>query len=354
LRSESVERVLKLAAFERDYLRVVRGATYAQLKTLQPPPFASLAYGAGGIAYALWRTGDLEAAARWTHSLLAARGRYAIKKPQVPIARWSVLCGNAGLWFLRALIAHDTADRRGWRVALAQLTRLVRDARVASPEIMQGRAGLLAASTALARRSGDGVAATLATRLARGVARDLRTMVGQSSMSRSFAHGTMGGCYALLEHARIFDSDPPAEVMAELARLERTRVDMSGEGFFRFSWCRGAAGAALLWAKAFDVTRDPRSLARARASGRELVRARSPRPPTLCCGDTGWAFACLALDRVDPARGWRDHAETIATRTIKSKGFTMYPSGLAWGFAGLACFSAALRGDGDFPTLGVP
>jgi hypothetical protein len=172
-------------------------------------------------------------------------------------------------------------------------------------------------------------------------------------MSRSFAHGTMGTCFALLEHARVSGGRIPVAVRRELDRLARRRRgrDPATDGFFGQSWCRGDSGEALLWVKAVELGAHPHALARARAAGRRLASSDGDSPPTLCCGDTGRAFALLALERIDPGNRWGARARSVASRAIGHDGLRIHPGGLAWGLPGLALFSVAAREGHGFPTL---
>src|SRR5262245_65472163 len=69
-----------LERYVSGYLDEVGALSYEQLADYQDPPYATLACGAAGIAFALWRASRrdpvlLPAARRWTDEALAARSR---------------------------------------------------------------------------------------------------------------------------------------------------------------------------------------------------------------------------------------------------------------------------------------
>jgi hypothetical protein len=78
----------------------------------------------------------------------------------------------------------------------------------------------------------------------------------------------------------------------------------------------------------------------ARRSGASAL-ANSGRALSLCCGDSGVAYAVMALARVDATRDWRRLAKALAARTVQSTATTTLgrPCGLFQGHAGLVCLA---------------
>jgi hypothetical protein len=75
----------------------------------------------------------------------------------------------------------------------------------------------------------------------------------------------------------------------------------------------------------------------------------------LCCGLAGRAYALLAVDRVDPDRGWYDRALVMATRAADEmlNGAGPWPNSLYFGYPGLVCLTQdLLRSRRD--RLGLP
>jgi DUF1680 family protein len=105
-----------------------------------------------------------------------------------------------------------------------------------------------------------------------------------------------------------------------------------------------------LWAKAFAVSGDARFIDVARRTAQHAM-ATSGKNRGLCCGDTGIAFALLALERIDPRRGWRAKARALADHEIAAGGF-VHSNGLYYGHPGLACLAQDLLGEPrGFPAI---
>lgn len=129
----------------RDAAGVFVAGFEEELRALRPrdvPGGGSVAFGMGGVAYALWRAGELELAARWCrHAVRAGTG-------SAPVT--SASRGLLGVHALAARIAHARGDARGVSASLDAFDALWRRAR-GPIELYQGAAGRLAAAAALVR-----------------------------------------------------------------------------------------------------------------------------------------------------------------------------------------------------------
>src|SRR6185369_12992129 len=156
-----------LAAYVEDYFETLSGISYTDLERRQHGFHSSLAFGAAGVAYACWHTALvldeadlLDEAERW---LGATRGREKdrlsflvplSKRQERPASHF--LYGEAGLVFVRALVAHARPVRgvepsvpSGLAAALQRCRRLPRGCRhslrlharrpVAGPQCRVGR-----------------------------------------------------------------------------------------------------------------------------------------------------------------------------------------------------------------------
>src|SRR6186713_3276414 len=107
-----------LERYVSSYLDEVAELSYGQLADYQSPPFATLACGAAGIAYALWRASRrhpalLPAARRWTDEALAARSRDDAFAGGVfgdRHARDSLFYGPAGIDLCDALVSQAAGE----------------------------------------------------------------------------------------------------------------------------------------------------------------------------------------------------------------------------------------------------
>lgn len=334
------------------YASIVAHVRYAHLAQLQPPPYANLAQGGGGTAYALHRIAIARAdpalarhARRWLADALADR------RPATSPAS-SYLLGRAGLHALRARIEPAARDR-----AIAAYLRACRDRGARPFELMAGGAGQLVGACTILRARDD----SRLRRFAAARAGELIEHVRQRARTRwrvadaaNLAHGWPGTLYAVVSWHALAALTPPPWLVAALVRLARAwREDAVPRPDMRATWCTGAAGVAQLWCKAYALTGEPALLGAARAAGDAARRHVDPARRHLCCGAGGVAYALLALDAIDPNRGWRARARAIGAAAMSDAAPSRWPSGLLWGHPGLACLALDLDGDGaaELPAL---
>src|SRR2546423_3766438 len=112
------------SAYVTRYVEAIGQRRYSDLPALQAPPYASLGFGGGGTAYALWRLGQPAAARAWLNASLADRRRDAFATSDAAPSRTSYLHGRGGLYWLRAAI--DTEHRDAAVVAFVRAARAAR------------------------------------------------------------------------------------------------------------------------------------------------------------------------------------------------------------------------------------
>lgn len=340
-----------LAEYASGYVEAVTALSYRDIERQQKRPHASVAFGAAGIAYALWRGSQrlgrpelLAPARRWIADAWRARSaRDAFASADLPRADWrgSTAYGPAGVALVAALIA-PAREAAAWRDRF-------RRAAVTAPktDLLFGAAGAVSGAHMLLahRRASRADLRAAASRLAE---RRLDTEWRAPSAMVGMAHGLAGMCFVLLQAA----TRSPAWLLASLDRLAalatpvgrglRWPYDTSGAASaMPASWCNGSAGMAILWAKAYEVTGDARHRRLARLAALDTYDHMNARPD-LCCGCIGMAYAMLALSRVDPGRGWRRKAHQLATLALVTEVETEWPHGLLKGEPGLFCLAVDL------------
>jgi hypothetical protein len=344
-----------LESYLARYQGAIDQARYEHLVALQPAPFATLAHGGAGTAFALARMRDVRGARRWLDDAMADRRRAAFTVGgDRRFAREAFLFGRAGVAWLRARLAPAAARR-------AANARFVATARATDKlDVTDGTAGQLIGACLLVRESPDARVVAAAKRMTerlldRVEARSTRAW--RAADATNFAHGWPGVLHALLAGLELASEDVPAWLAHSLARLARAwrpniveRIDQ------RASWCTGAAGATLLWCRAFVSTDDKRFLAMARRTARAALASVEHAEPHLCCGAAGVAYALLELAATDPRGAWRADAQRIAVAAIDSvsRGAPLrYPNGLYWGHPGLVCLAVDLLNDrpAGFPAI---
>ena len=323
------------------YLDAVRSIRYGSLPRLQAPPFATLSHGGAGTAYALWRLGLPRLAQSWITAAMVDRSTGAlITEPR--IASTSYLFGSAGRLWVQARLGRGRVRElaiRGY-IAAARV-------RTGSTDFASGTAGLLVGATLIlgdAFDSGDDIKRELETvvsSLRRSLAARLRDRVKRGWRAYDamrFAHGWSGIVYALLaDSSRRLEQAPEwmrGALLDLVAIWSPTSAPSPG---LVASWCNGAAGATLLWSKAFSTTRERRFLTAAREAARTASSAVNTNAD-LCCGGGGVAYALFAIDRIDPGQGWRERAGELAMSSIQHAK-PRWPNGLHRGHPGLVCLA---------------
>ena len=349
-------------AYLDDYFVSLGDSSWTELLHHQEGNYASLAFGAAGIAYAFWYAGYLnggeallEAAGRWARSALAGqRHRHAFLGSQAQdgsrMPPGAYLYGRAGLYFVRTLIARSLGEGRAEKRALARFAELSRSGADGSAELYMGSSGCLAATAILFRQLGGevllGLGMELAAKLARRAVRDRQGKVSWNGLEgQGLAHGSAGALLALLLWSAAAGSPLPQWFIPCLAEL--LDMALSSPGRFtgyaaHYSWlCSGVMGPAFLAARAAQVLREPAFLALARATAR-VALAHLPSRPDLCCGRAGCAFALLPLAEQDPAGPWRKAAQDLALSALLCERADWTVTGLYGGEAAIPCLALNL------------
>jgi eukaryotic-like serine/threonine-protein kinase len=340
-----------LRSFVATWLEQIASLRYADLAGRQEPPFASLPFGAAGIAYALLRAGRTlgdRALLLRGEDWAAAAARHA-RSPQglalpggIPVAT-SLAYSRDGIRFVQVLLAQALGDAARTKARVAAFVRA--RGRPRSPELLFGTAGHLAGTLILFEATRDPRLAALAEEHAQAL---LRSTAWTTSPDLSFAHGRAGIFHALLRLERITGSGLPGWVLGQLERTagetpawEQKRRSAPRAEVLTRSWCNGSAGMTLLWAAAFARTQDRRYQRLARAAARASLTAAARAGGDLCCGLGGRAYALLAADGAVPGAGFRQNALSLAvaaTRQLRGP----WPNGLLKGYPGIVCLALDL------------
>lgn len=342
-----------------DYFASFAQSSWGDLVSRQAGLYASLAFGAAGIAYAHWYAGYLqgdetllEGAERWIGAALAGQRRHhAFLGPGAPRAArmpaGAYLYGPCGLSFVRALVARSCGDRRAERRALARFAELARTGACGETELYRGSAGGLAAAAILFEHLGEEMLFDLGTELSatlcrRAVAHGSGPVTWNGLQGPGLAHGAAGPCLALLLWSAAAGSALPSWFAPSLLALLETaahppeRLPPLPAEDARL--CTGLTGPAFLAARAAQILRDASLLALARSLAASVL-AHLPAHADLCCGRAGCAFTFLALAREDPAGPWRQRAQDLALSTLLCDRDDWVLAGLYGGEAALPCLA---------------
>jgi len=329
------------------------------------PPFASLNYGAAGIAYAMYElavarddAGLLATADVWAQKATVlsredeAFHTRAIEINEKTVGNASLFHSPSGVHAVRALVALASGEAAG---AAAALTDFVAASRVPCEfiDLTLGKAGLLVGCAALLeamRGSRHGDPSALEARgtelrdEVRRAVQDAAFATSPSIPTLGLAHGWAGLLFALLRWSQA--SGEPAEPyrgkLDELAALREPwgagiRWPVSNRTVARSSymdgWCNGAAGHTLLWALAHERLGDSEYGVHAERSA-SAAWSSSVTVGTLCCGLAGIGYACAAAHRVTGDAAWLARARIAAERACEDRSKWFYRDSLYKGAVG--------------------
>ncbi|MHB8691305.1 MAG: lanthionine synthetase LanC family protein [Solirubrobacteraceae bacterium] len=309
----------------------------------EPEP-TSLALGAAGVAYFLYRHAglgggevSLEAAERWIASAREACERRSGSRSQAgpvsSIPGSGLLYHDPGVWWVGALVAAAQGDAPEVRRSAGRLAEAVPVAGDGGWDVSVGAAGLLLGCATLVERLRDPAALGPLRAAGDQVARALcalaereGALAGESALGYlGAAHGWAGIAQALLRWSQAVSAPAPPEALLLLERLIGLRRP-SGRWAVRAGsrevfggWCRGSAGWAQLWALAWQLTGEARLLDFAQRSAHDAVSA-AEESSSLCCGRAGQGFAALTLYRTTGEQRWLTGAHRAAADAVRLGG----------------------------------
>ena len=326
------------------YLDEIGSLRYADISSIQPAPYASLARGASGIAYLLWRRGERRAARRWISAARADRRRHAYVYNEFDLPRSSFMYGRTGGHWIAALLDPD------------QVTTYVRAAAgVGEQNFMIGAAGYLTGARILLQQGPHPGLRRRASAMASVLLAHVRDKRPWHRLEASgFAFRLPGVLHALLAWQDFVGEEIPPWLVTSMHALEHAwSADAVPDGFMA-TWCNGAVGMTLVWAKAFACTNDEQFLDAARRMA-TLAMSVDEQRSILCCGLAGVAYSLLELARHDPTGHWSAQAFDVGVRAVAIARRTPleWPNGLYVGHPGIVCLAADLVADQPrgFPAI---
>lgn len=359
-----LERALRRYALDGDGLR----------DGLANAPVASVNYGAGGIAYAIYRMaqrrGDPELLALadvWIQKALALSSHErAFYNPELQIepstvGEVSLFHSTSGLHCVRALVSIAMGDAHGAKRAIEAFVAKSRGS-CDTPDLALGKASLLLGCTELIEAMPIGWNVNMEAVFARGeeIAGELIALLKSDAMATStkirtlgIAHGWAGFIFALLRwsSATKSETDPIAATsLEELATLAEPHgagirwpvYNPSSPRSFMDGWCNGTAGHVLLFALAHKVLRAERFGEFAERAAVSAWEA-DIRIGTLCCGLGGLGYALLAVHRLTGSELWLERARAFARRAATDSAKHFFRDALYKGAVGVALLADDLE-----------
>jgi serine/threonine-protein kinase len=337
-------------------------------------PFASVHYGAAGIAYTMYKLAIvrddprlLATADVWAQKALVlsihdeAFYTRELEINEKTVGRASLFHSPSGVHAVRALIALASSDIAGAVRAVSDFVTASRvpcefvDVALGTSGLLLGCAELLDAtrgascdSTAIALRGSE-----LRDELERLVAgADIASSVSISYLG--IAHGWAGVLFALLRWSQATgaSAEPYRAKLAELAEPQQpdgigirwpVANDTAARMSFTEGWCNGAAGHALLWALAHDRLGDSDYAKQAEQSAWSAWSSEIT-VGTICCGLAGIGYACAAAHRVTGDAVWLSRARIAARRACEDRSKWFYRDSLYKGAVGAVLLREELEG----------
>ena len=255
---------------------------------------------------------------------------------------WSIYFGEAGVWFVSALVHNGVHDADATADAIARFCELAASCPADALDAATGAASLLLGASVLVEQLplplhervkpvGDSLARRLVDRAShrQGPGFDAIRWLGA-------AHGWCGIAHAQLRWCQATGTSPSSSLLALLdslrdARLARgvwPRADDAADVWP--GWCHGSAGWALLWCLAADVLRDDELLELAEPPAVHALLDRSAGS-SLCCGLAGQAYAGLTMYKATAETTWLVHARRLADVARRTPVGPDFPAHSLWG-----------------------
>jgi serine/threonine-protein kinase len=334
-------------------------------------PFASVNFGAAGIAYAIFRL----AQTRGEHELLALASAWVQKAfalssdakayydPDLGISpetvgQVSLFHSVCGLHCVDALVRVSLGDLGGAARAIEAFVERSRGP-CTSPDLTVGAASLLLGCAELVESAGTASLLDLNPVRNRGdeIAEELSEFLHSERIATSarmrflgIAHGWAGLVFALLRWTRATRRGVQPLLAAKLEELAELAIPYDGGVCWTMhnnssalmpGWCHGTAGYTMLFALAHELLCVPRHAdlaVRAAASAWNIETSLG----SLCCGDGGNGYAFLAAYRVTGARVWLDRARLAARRAFGDTTKLFFRDALYKGRLGVALLASEL------------
>lgn len=329
-------------------------------------PFCSVAYGAAGLAVALYRVGVLRSdpalvalADEWTvRATREAHREGAFTSEDLPLREdrtglISPFHRLSGVHAVQALVSHALGNAAARQHALEEF--VAESSRpCANLDLTLGRSGTVLAAAMLLEAICDApyASTTSVVELGRRTSGDIWQALDAMPALREgtnlgMAHGWAGFLFATLRWCRAAADPLPTtfvdrlDQLAGLARVEGRRAHwVWGRSGTMPGWCNGSAGFVHLWALAHATLHDDRWAALAEQAAWDA----STRPTgitQLCCGRAGQAYALLALYTHTGDDRWLRAARELGARAATGSD-ALIAGSLHKGDTGIAVLAADL------------
>lgn len=354
--------------------QILQRVTSLTIEDLAPPK-CSVAMGAAGIAYFLYRAAViknapslLSQADTWsTWAIANANSPDAFYSAEIDLTQETVGDSSLfhtlpGLYAVQALIAHALGDIVSLRAALSNFV-VAGTAVTNNLDFMFGRPGILSTASSLAALIGKQnkllevePIVSFGNELIEKIWRQIDSFDPikdcKDFPSLGISHGWAGILYATLRWHKATESQPPQQISQRLLELSdcaepigetlawKWRAPKPGQdspNIFVSGWCNGTAGMVYLWTLAHKLFTQSEYLQLAQQAAKHCFLSETPSISDLCCGTTGRAYALLNLYKHTGDVDWLSRAIDLTNEAaIHFEHWGNRPDSLYKGKIGLA------------------
>ena len=338
--------------------------SYKSMCLIHAPAYRAMYSGGAGIAYTFWKAACFLDDAEWLHQarfwidhvIAAPEDDPIMRIPEKPSEfieinpRDSLLFGNRGVWFVKALIAAAEDNKPALEKSLKYFTEPAGQ-QSETQEYLQGTAGRLVGCALLYRETGEEILKkygdSLAAQLIDSAGFSNTDVPWCKNRKLGFAHGRAGIYYGLLSWNRETSHPLPDQLYSGLRQfaLSGRKQDYGlawpiaedNDDEYMDGWCNGAPGMIHLWCLAYNQYNEPLFLDIARETGKYCTNVRDSGFGHICCGAAGIAYALLSLNQIDPQSSWINHAARYVYMANNGSPMKTWSLSLYGGLAGIVC-----------------
>ena len=296
-------------------------------KGLQAPPFASVNYGAAGIAYMFYRMALIESdpellavadiwinrAMRFLQDETSAFYSKEMDITKEIAGEISIYHTESGVHLVQALITKTIGHKARFDAAVSNFI-MAASKKCENPDVTLGKSGILIGSAILLEQMNDNTYGSKEELLLTGNNTlnaiwnelDIHGDINSNKKIdyRGVAHGWAGILYATIYWCKQSNTRLPTNFYSRIEELAGLGIEE--KNYIRWAvtndnpaswtgWCHGSAGYTLLWSMLYQYTNDEKYIELAKKTANHFLDTSVSLNVSLCCGLSGECYALLRL-----------------------------------------------------------
>lgn len=294
---------------------------------LQAAPFASVNYGAAGIAYMFYRMALIESdpellavadiwinrAMRFMQDEASAFYAKEIDITKEMVGEISVYHTESGIHLVQSLVCKAQGLKNRFYAVISNFISAA-NRNCDNPDLTLGKSSILIGAALLLEQitGEDGDIKKELLSLGNAILRDIwntldtnNDIANNETISyRGIAHGWAGILYATLRWCKQSNAALPKMFYARTEELIALGIEENN--YIRWNitntnavswtgWCHGSAGYTFLWSALYEYTYEGKYMELAKKSANHFLHASTSLNVSLCCGLSGECYALLRL-----------------------------------------------------------